>query len=75
MDSITLPTSTTIERVDYDEAQQSLDVWLRNGSAYRYIDVPRTVFTEMVEAPSAGRYFVDHVRERYSVERLREKRT
>jgi len=69
-----LRNSRTIASVQFEEESSTLDVWLRNGAGYRYFMVPRRVYEEFLEAESAGRFFVDHIRDRFAVTRLREKR-
>jgi hypothetical protein len=36
-----------------------------NGSVYQYLDVPETVYQELMAAPSHGTYFREQIRDRY----------
>jgi hypothetical protein len=40
-------------------------VQFRRGEVYRYTSVPIDVYTELVAAPSVGRYFVANVSKTY----------
>lgn len=62
--------STAIEAVQYHEAQQHLDVELRTGRTYRYLDVPLEVYQAFMVAESKGRFYNDHIRDVYLCERL-----
>ncbi|WEX77240.1 KTSC domain-containing protein [Sinorhizobium numidicum] len=58
--------SSVIRRVKYDIPHRTLSIWFvgRRG-AYRYYDVPKRVYEELTEADSPGRYFNEHIRDRY----------
>lgn len=59
--------SQLIEALDYDEQQSSLRLYLTNGTLREFCDVPRSVVTGLVSAKSAGRYYIDNIRNRYPV--------
>jgi hypothetical protein len=65
--------SSTISSLRYDADHSILDVELRNGAAYRYFAVPAHVFEDFRTAGSQGRYFIEHIRETYPYECVREK--
>ena len=48
-----------------------LYVSFRNGTVYRYFQVPSSVHRALLSAPSIGRYFNETVRDRYPSQRLR----
>lgn len=58
-------TSEAIREVDYDPAARILFIRFQDGDWYRYFDVPAGVHRALMAAPSHGRYFQAHVRERY----------
>ena len=62
--------SKVVEAVEYDEAREWLDVWLRTGRVYRYLDVPAEIYRAFMNADSKGRYYNDHIRDVYIYERL-----
>lgn len=57
--------STAIEEVAYDPAQRHLTIRFVHGGRYTYLDVPAGVARGLLAAPSHGRYFHDHIRDRY----------
>jgi hypothetical protein len=48
----------------------TLELEFSSGSAYRYFEVPADVHRSLLAAPSLGRYFHEHIRDRYRYERL-----
>ena len=63
--------SGAIRAVDYDEAQQHLDVELTTGRIYRYLDVPPDAYAAFIRSESKGRFYNDHIRDVYIYERLK----
>ena len=63
--------SSVIAAVEYDEASEQLDIELRTGRAYRYLDVPAAVHEAFMAADSMGRFYNDHIRDVYLCTRLR----
>ena len=57
--------SSAIERIAYDEAEELLSIWFRETGRYLYSGVPRAVYEALKRAPSAGRYFNQCVKRRY----------
>ena len=47
--------SSTVAAIGYDATTKALEVEFRNGSLYRYADVPAKVYEAVVAAPSVGR--------------------
>lgn len=64
------PESSTITRFGYDDANQVLFVEFKNGSAYRYFDVPGPVFEQMKSAPSKGRFLAQVIKGSYRYARV-----
>lgn len=64
--SRSFPTSTLLVSADYDPYAHALEVRFRNGSSYRYRGVPERVWTDLLEAASAGEYFVANIRNRFA---------
>ena len=61
-------TSTAILRAEYDAEARVLTLWFKeSGGPYDLHDVPEEVFAELCEAPSQGRYYNKHIRDRYEV--------
>lgn len=61
--------SSVIKGLRYDEAARRLRVWFVAGTVYDYFGVPEPVARGFVTARSKGRFFAEHVRDRYDYER------
>lgn len=61
--------STVIRSFRYDERTRELDVVFRTRRRYVYEGVPRRIHAAMKAAPSKGRFFNRHVRDRYGFRR------
>ncbi|MFJ8040428.1 KTSC domain-containing protein [Kitasatospora sp. NPDC096147] len=48
----------------------TLELEFRSGSVYAYADVPETEYRALLAAPSLGRYFHAHIRDRYPYRRV-----
>jgi len=59
-------TSSAIDDVAYDAPARALTIRFHHGGLYTYLDVPPRVARDLLAAPSHGRYFHDHIRDRYA---------
>lgn len=57
--------SVVIKSFDYDRNKQVLMIEFKNGSIYKYLDVPESVYKEMKETPSVGKYFNLNVKDKF----------
>lgn len=57
--------SSVMDDVAYDAARQRLTIRFRHGGRYTYLGVPPRVAEGLLAAPSLGRYFHAHIRDRY----------
>ena len=48
--------STNVAYVGYDPEKQILEVEFHGGNVYQYYDVPETIFKELLNASSIGKY-------------------
>lgn len=48
--------SSNISSIGYDENQSILQVEFNNGSIYNYYNVPKTIYSELINAESHGKY-------------------
>ena len=62
--------SSMLRRVRYDPQNRFLDVVFRTGESYRYKDVPRAKYKELMNAGSHGKYMQAHIIDHYDVVRL-----
>ena len=58
--------STAIKQVTYDDETKILSIEFQRGAEYDYPDVPKVEFTNLINAPSAGKYYNAHIKQ-YSV--------
>lgn len=63
--------SQIIHSVGYAGATRTLEVQFRNGWVYQYDDVPDTVHSELMNAPSHGKYLKRHIVDDYVTRRIR----
>lgn len=58
-------TSEAIREIDYDPKAHALRVRFTDGDWYRYFEVPPQIAGDFISAPSHGRFFQAHIRDRY----------
>ena len=63
--------SSMISALGYDEQEQVLEVVFKPGGVYRYRDVPKEVYQELLDADSKGSYMRDMIIDMYPTERVR----
>jgi hypothetical protein len=61
--------STAIRNYCYDTAEHCLMIQFVSGQAYSYFDVPPDVALGLTGAFSKGRYFQEHIRDRFAYRR------
>lgn len=55
--------SSAITRIEWDNG--TLSIWFRQSGRYDYYGVPERVYQGFLAAGSKGRYYNDHIRDRY----------
>jgi hypothetical protein len=63
--------SEAIAEIPYDAERSTMFVRFVDGEWYSYFDVPSEAHRAFVDAESHGRYFHDHIRDRYRFRRGR----
>lgn len=63
--------SSMIYAVGYDEQTQVLEVVFKRTGVYRYQNVPKKVYTQLMAASSKGSYMRDMIIDMYPTEHLR----
>lgn len=59
--------STAIHAAKYNPASMTLTIWFTSGSrGYDYYRVPMAIYLGLLNAPSAGQYFNDYIRDQYA---------
>lgn len=62
--------SSNIAAIGHDEATKTMRVRFKSGAEYDYHGVESTVFDRLVNAPSAGRFFATHIKDRYGFKKI-----
>lgn len=63
-----IPTSSHLDRVDYDSETQELTITFKDGTEYLYRSVPNEVYLGLQHARSAGQYFDRQIKNVYAYE-------
>lgn len=58
--------SEAVAQIEYDPPSRTLFVRFTSGEWYSYFDVPARVRDAFGAAESKGRFFQDHIRDRYA---------
>ena len=61
--------SGAIHAVKYEGEKKLLHVWFRDGTTIIYHGVPIKTYDALLIAPSAGKYFNEHIRNDFKFER------
>ena len=59
--------SSSIKYAEYDTTDEVLTVCFSSGKEYKYKDVPKDIYLELVEANSAGKFFQSCIKPVYKV--------
>ena len=70
MPQLTPVNSSNIAAAGYEAGQ--LTIQFQNGRTFRYSSVPEHVYSSMLQAPSAGKYFYQNIRNVYQYEEVNE---
>ena len=62
--------SSNIASIGYDEASQTLEVEFLSGSVYQYYNVPLSVYENMMQAGSKGRFLNFYIKNAYPYSRV-----
>ena len=62
--------SSNLASVGYDSGSQVLEIEFRNRSIYHYLDVPSSVYHQLMNAPSKGKYHARCIRYNYRFQRV-----
>ena len=57
--------SSAIASVGYSPDRAELEVEFTSGNVYRYFDVPREIYEDLLQASSKGRFFGSFIRGQY----------
>ncbi|MET3807502.1 hypothetical protein ABIB25_004528 [Nakamurella sp. UYEF19] len=60
---------STVASIGYDPSTAVLQLEFVSGDVYSYFLVPASVHRALMGSPSKGRFFGEHIRDRYQFER------
>src|SRR5205823_6933992 len=63
--------STAIAKVGYSKRRRILEIEFVNGAIYRYLDVPASVYRDLMSAQSKARYYDVNLKGTYQSLRVR----
>jgi lysyl-tRNA synthetase class 2 len=63
--------SSGLASIGYSKRRHILEIEFVNGAVYRYVDVPPSVYRDLVSAESKARYYVLNIRHHYRSVRVR----
>ena len=63
--------ASNIRAVGYDASNQVLEIEFSSGGIYQYTGVSPEVHRRLMNSPSPGSYFQDHIEESFSAKRIR----
>lgn len=61
--------SSMLKTIAYDDSKKELIVTFASGGTYKYEEVPKSVFNEMINAESEGKYFLANIKGKYKFEK------
>lgn len=61
--------SSNLASVGYDAKNEILEVEFNHGGIYKYFDVSKEVYQELMDASSHGQYFSANIRNDYEYEK------
>jgi hypothetical protein len=62
--------SSDIAGVGYDAASQTLEIEFHATGVYRYFSVPPAVFDSLLNTPSPGKFFLQHIKGKFAWEKV-----
>lgn len=57
--------SSALATVGYSKKLRALEIEFRNGSVYRYLEVPSDVYEALLNARSKARFYDENIRHKY----------
>ena len=57
--------SSAISAIGYDSATQKMQICFKDSGTYTFCRVPQYIFEDFLSASSKGKYYAQHIRDRY----------
>jgi len=61
----TFDKSTLLAEADYTFAAEALTLTFKDGTRHTFLDVPAETLKALILAPSAGRFYMSHIRDHF----------
>lgn len=62
--------SSDLEEIGYDADTSTLVVEFKSGNTYRYSEVPQSVYDDLINSSSIGKYFNQFIKGNYSYSKI-----
>jgi len=62
--------SSNLRSIGYDISTQTLEIEFNSGGIYQYSQVPESIYNELMNAPSHGRYFNHYIKNKHPTMRV-----
>ncbi|RZS41317.1 KTSC domain-containing protein [Herbihabitans rhizosphaerae] len=62
--------SSVLRSIGYDKDSKVLEIEFSSTDVYHYFVVPRSVFAELMDSSSPGRFFNERIRDRYPMRQV-----
>ncbi len=62
--------SSNVISIGYQETAQTLEVEFKGGSVYQYYNVPKTIYDQLMQAPSKGQFLAHQIKDRFPFARV-----
>lgn len=56
--------------IGYDEVARILEIEFQSGEVWQYLNFPQSVFLAMQVSPSVGKFFQQHIRDKFESRRI-----
>ena len=63
--------SSVLASVGYDAQSRLLEIEFHSGALYRYFEVPKEIYRQLLAAESKGHFFGANIRDKFRNERVR----
>ena len=67
MEHVTIPNSSNIRSVGYDDDARTLHITFHSGKSYTFESVPRDEYDYLLSAESVGSHFHSNIRNKYKL--------
>lgn len=67
--------SSNVASVGYSRHLHALEIEFTRGAIYRFLDVPKSIYRELMESSSKGHYIAENLRDRFRFVRVRPEKT